>query len=155
MIHKARLFFRQGIRQKHVQGKVVLDGHSLTMEQLSNLSTGRTRVEIARESWNQIHEARKVVTRLLEANTEQYFGINTGVGLFSSVNIKPSEMADFQVNLIRSHATGIGEVLPLEASRRIHALRINSLAKGYSGISPETLNCLIDLFNKGCVPYIP
>lgn len=138
-----------------MQGKVVLDGHSLTMEQLSNLSTGRTRVEIAGESWTQIHEARKVVTRLLEANTEQYFGINTGVGLFSSVNIKPSEMADFQVNLIRSHATGIGEVLPLEASRRIHALRINSLAKGYSGISPETLNCLIDLFNKGCVPYIP
>jgi histidine ammonia-lyase len=64
-------------------------------------------------------------------------------------------MEEFQINLIRSHATGIGEVLPLEASRRIHALRINSLAKGFSGISPETLTNLIDLFNKGCVPYIP
>jgi histidine ammonia-lyase len=95
MIHKARLFFRQGISQKQVQGNVVLDGQSLTMEQLSNLSTGRTKVEIAGESWNQIREARKVVTWLLEANTEQYFGINTGIGLFSSVNIKPSEMADF------------------------------------------------------------
>lgn len=57
--------------------------------------------------------------------------------------------------MIRSHATGIGEVLPLEASRRIHALRINSFAKGYSGISTETLNSLIELFNSGCVPYIP
>jgi histidine ammonia-lyase len=54
--------------------------------------------------------------------------------------------------MIRSHATGIGEFLPIEASRRIHALRINSLAKGYSGISPETLKCLIDLFNSGCIP---
>jgi histidine ammonia-lyase len=78
-----------------VQGKVVLDGNSLTMEQLSNLSTGGTRVEIAGEIWNQIREARNVVTRLLEANTEQYFGINTGVGLYSSVNRKPTEMADF------------------------------------------------------------
>ncbi len=95
------------------------------------------------------------MNRLVDANNEQYFGINTGVGLFSNVNIKASEMGDYQINLIRSHATGIGEVLPLEASRRIHALRINSLAKGYSGISPETLTCLIDLFNKGCVPYIP
>ena len=46
-------------------------------------------------------------------------------------------------------------MLPLEASRRIHALRINSFAKGYSGISTETLNSLIELFNSGCVPYIP
>jgi histidine ammonia-lyase len=45
--------------------------------------------------------------------------------------------------------------LPVEASRRIHALRINGLAKGYSGISTETLNGLIDFFNSGCVPYIP
>jgi len=59
------------------------------------------------------------------------------------------------LNLIRSHATGIGNNLPLEACRRIHALRINTLAKGYSGISNETLNDLIFLFNSGCVPKIP
>ena len=64
-------------------------------------------------------------------------------------------MEEFQLNLIRSHATGIGDLLPLEASRRIHALRINSLAKGFSGISEETLTSLIDLFNSGCVPSIP
>ncbi len=95
MIHKARLLFRQGIRQKEKPSKIVLDGHSLTLEKLSLLSTGNTQVEIAQESWAQIHEARKVVNRLLEENSESYFGINTGVGLFTNVKIKPSEMADF------------------------------------------------------------
>ena len=57
----------------------------MTLEKLSQLSNGSTQVEIAPESWKQIHEARKVVNRLLEENSEQYFGINTGVGLFSNV----------------------------------------------------------------------
>jgi histidine ammonia-lyase len=92
---------------------------------------------------------------LASEDKTSYFGINTGVGIFSNVKIKEDEMDDYQVNLIRSHATGIGENLPLEASRRIHALRINSLAKGFSGISPETLTCLVKLFNSGSVPQIP
>jgi len=135
---------------------VLLDGHSLTLEQLSRLATGDTKVDIAKESWDQIHAARKVVKKVLSSEKrESYFGINTGVGIFSNVKISDADMDEYQVNLIRSHATGIGEVLPLEASRRIHALRINSLAKGYSGISPETMDCLVSLFNSGCVPQIP
>lgn len=99
-------------------------------------------------------EARKIVNRVA-ASDELYFGINTGVGIFANVKLQKKEIEDFQLNLIRSHATGIGDVLPIEYSRRIHALRINSLAKGYSGISEGTLQCLLDLFNSGCVPYIP
>ena len=92
---------------------------------------------------------------LTAKDRQSYFGINTGVGIFSHVKINDEDMDEYQVNLIRSHATGIGEILPLEASRRIHALRINSIAKGYSGISTETLECLMQLFNSGCVPCIP
>ena len=153
MIHKSRLFFRQGIKQQKLSN-ISLDGHSLTLEMLSQLSTGTTKIDIAGTSWNQIVEARKVVNRLATSDTS-YFGINTGVGIFSNIKLGNGDIDELQVNLIRSHATGIGEVLPLEASRRIHALRINSLAKGYSGISTETLSCLIELFNSGCVPYIP
>lgn len=64
-------------------------------------------------------------------------------------------MKDLQRNLIVSHSTGIGNYLPLNASRRVHALRINSLAKCYSGISLGTVEKLIDLFNCGIVPAIP
>ena len=115
------------------------------------MARGNTKVEIQEQSWNQIYAAREVVNRVANSN-ESYFGINTGVGIFSNVKLQGDELDELQVNMIRSHATGIGEYLPIEASRRIHALRINSLAKGYSGISPETLKCLIDLFNSGCIP---
>ena len=131
-----------------------LDGHSLTLEQLAQLATGRTTVSIAEGSWTRIREARQVVNRLADSS-ESYFGINTGVGTFATKKLNSKDLEAFQVDLIRSHATGIGDVLPLEASRRIHALRINTFAKGYSGISIETLTGLMDLFNSGCVPYIP
>lgn len=83
---------------------------------------------------------------------KNYYGINTGVGIFSNVTIPPEEIRQYQVNLIRSHATGIGETLPLNSSRRIHALRINTLAKGFSGISIQTMERLVEFFNSGCVP---
>ncbi len=57
--------------------------------------------------------------------------------------------------MIRSHSTGVGKILPLDPSRRIVALRINTLAKGYSGISLDVVRRLIEFFNSGCVPWIP
>jgi len=60
-----------------------------------------------------------------------------------------------QYNLIRSHATGVGKILPLEAAKRVTALRINTLAKGYSGCSLETVERLVEMFNAGCIPWIP
>jgi len=61
-------------------------------------------------------------------------------------------LKEFQINLIRSHATGIGENLCIDASRRIHVLRINTLAKGFSGMSLGTMERLIEFFNSGAVP---
>lgn len=90
-----------------------------------------------------------------ESGDKLYYGINTGVGVFSNKKLSKEEVKQFQINLIRSHSTGIGEILPIEASRRIHALKINALAKGYSGISISTMERLIEFFNSGCVPQIP
>ena len=95
------------------------------------------------------------IVNSLEGDKGLYFGINTGVGAFSNKRIPLEEMKEYQVNLIRSHATGIGEFLPLNTSRRILALRINTLAKGYSGMSVNTMRGLIDFYNSGCVPQIP
>lgn len=83
------------------------------------------------------------------------YGINTGFGRFSNVKIPGDKLRDLQYNLIRSHSTGVGKVLPVEYSRRIVALRINTLAKGYSGISLDTVKRLVEYFNSGCVPWIP
>ena len=83
------------------------------------------------------------------------YGINTGFGRFSTVKIPMDKLKELQYNLVRSHSTGVGKLLGLNASRRIVALRINTLAKGYSGITPETVQRLVALFNSGCVPWIP
>ena len=90
------MFFRQPIRQTRKESSVLLDGHSLTMDQLSQLSTGDTKVEIALDSWNLIHAARKVVKKVLTAEKrESYFGINTGVGIFSNVKINDEDMDEY------------------------------------------------------------
>ncbi len=91
----------------------------------------------------------------LSSKDEPVYGINTGFGRFSNVKIPTDKLRDLQYNLIRSHSTGVGKILPIDPSRRIVALRINTLAKGYSGISLDVVRRLIDMFNSGCVPWIP
>ena len=108
---------------------------------------------IEEETWKQLKQSRAVVEKLLNEKTDSpYYGINSGVGLFSKQKLSSEELKEFQVNLIRSHATGIGENLDLDASRRTLALRINTLAKGLSGISIPTMERLVELFNSGAVP---
>jgi histidine ammonia-lyase len=101
-----------------------------------------------------LKQAREVVDEL-SSKDEPVYGINTGFGRFSNVKIPTEKLRELQYNLIRSHSTGVGKILPIDPSRRIVALRINTLAKGYSGISLDVVRRLVEFFNSGCVPWIP
>ena len=83
------------------------------------------------------------------------YGINTGFGKFCRVLISPDKLQDLQFNLITSHACGVGPDLSPQRARTLMALRINVLAKGFSGISCETLQQMIDAFNAGVVSQVP
>jgi histidine ammonia-lyase len=131
-----------------------LDGQSLNLENLSKLGSGNANIKIADESWAKLQETRKVVDDL-SAKDDPVYGINTGFGRFSNVKIPTDKLRELQYNLIRSHSTGVGKILPIDPSRRIVALRINTLAKGYSGISLDVVRRLVEYFNSGCVPWIP
>lgn len=74
------------------------------------------------------------------------YGINTGFGNFKDVVIPPESVEELQVNLIRSHASGVGENLSYERSLRMLALRCNVLAKGHSGVSHESLQRALGRF---------
>lgn len=100
-------------------------------------------------------QATRDIVENLSKKDEPVYGINTGFGRFSNVKIPADKLRDLQYNLIRSHSTGVGKLLPTDPSRRIVALRINTLAKGYSGISLDVVRRLVDFFNSGCVPWIP
>ena len=126
----------------------------MNLEQLSLLGSGTGNIAISDQSWEKLQQTRDIV-EALSKKEEPVYGINTGFGRFSSVKIPYEKLMDLQYNLIRSHSTGVGKILPPEYSRRIVALRINTLAKGFSGISLEVVKRLIAFFNSGCVPWIP
>uniref|UniRef100_A0A8C2QRG2 Histidine ammonia-lyase n=1 Tax=Capra hircus TaxID=9925 RepID=A0A8C2QRG2_CAPHI len=83
------------------------------------------------------------------------YGITTGFGKFARTVIPVSKLEELQFNLVRSHSSGVGKPLIPERCRMLLALRINVLAKGYSGISLETLKQVIEVFNASCLPYVP
>ena len=83
------------------------------------------------------------------------YGVNTGFGSFAETRIDRDDLAALQLNLLRSHAAGVDEPLPVRAVRASMALRANVLAKGFSGIRVETLEALVAALNRGVHPRVP
>ena len=133
---------------------VVLDGASLTIEQLLAIADRAEAVALGDAARARVRASREVVERRARGD-EPAYGINTGFGSFAEVKIAPDALETLQLNLLRSHAAGIGDPLPVRTVRAIMALRANVLAKGFSGISVETLEALIALLNRGVHPVVP
>lgn len=133
---------------------VLLDGNSLTIEDFMALRTGEVVLGLTDDAWRRVEEGRKVVDDLLDRKQVAY-GINTGFGNFANVLIPPEKLRELQENLIRSHSSGTGSPLTVEQTRGLLTLRINVLAKGYSGISRASLEQLIAAFNKSCLSKVP
>jgi histidine ammonia-lyase len=134
--------------------KVILDGNSLTLEDFIRIVRGGFRVELSEEAMKRVEKARSLVDRFVQEEKVVY-GITTGFGKFSDVVISSEEAKELQRNLIISHSCGVGNPLQEEAAKGIMVLRINALAKGFSGIRPSTLNTLIQMVNNNVNPVIP
>lgn len=131
-----------------------LTGDHLTIELVHNVVQDRRRVRIAREAAERLAASRAMVTRYLDEERPIY-GVTTGFGRFSDVVIPESERAQLQLNLIRSHAAGVGVPLSPQVSRAMLLLRANALAKGYSAVRPVVVERLVDLINHDIIPIIP
>jgi histidine ammonia-lyase len=133
---------------------VLLDGDSLTLDALERIARDREPVGIAPEAAARVRRSREVIVDHLARATPVY-GVNTGFGALADVAIPTDQLAALQLNLLRSHAAGVGDPLPVPAVRALMALRANVLAKGFSGIRLETLEALIALLNAGIHPRVP
>jgi histidine ammonia-lyase len=133
---------------------ILLDGSSLTIEQLLAIADQGEHVALSAEARTRVRASREVVERRARGD-EPAYGINTGFGSFADVKIAPEALGELQINLLRSHAAGVGLPLPIRTVRATMALRANVLAKGFSGISVETLEAFIALINKGVHPLVP
>src|SRR6058998_2521449 len=121
---------------------ILLDGSSLSLEQLLNIADGAERVGLTPEARTRVRASREVVDARARGD-EPAYGINTGFGSFADVKIAPDALNLLQLNLLRSHAAGLGAPLSARTVRATMALRANVLAKGFSGISLETLDALL------------
>ena len=133
---------------------ILLDGTTLTLDALLAIAEGRAETDVAPDARAQVARARAVVDDLAEGDAPVY-GVNTGFGNFAETRIAKRDLAALQVNLVRSHAAGVDHPLPPRTVRAMMTLRANVLAKGYSGIRPDTLDALVALINRGVHPLVP
>ena len=133
---------------------IQLDGSSLTLEDLVAIARGAAAVGLTEPARARVRAARALVDDFARRD-EPAYGINTGFGDFAEVRIPADSLGALQVNLLRSHAAGVGEPLPVPAVRATMALRANVLAKGFSGIRLETLELLVEMLNRRVHPVVP
>jgi histidine ammonia-lyase len=133
---------------------ILLDGIHLTLDQVIQVARGHEAVGLTPKARQAVRQAEKWLNGIVVEDRAVY-GVNTGLGSFSTTRIPKEESARLSRNLIISHAVGCGPSLPGEVVRAAILIRANALAKGYSGIRLELIESLLSLLNKNVTPLIP
>ena len=131
-----------------------INGNDLSLADVRDVVYERRPVLLDPDARERVNAARAVVDELVE-NNQLAYAVTTGVGKLSDVRIEPAQVRELQVNLLRSHAVGVGEPLSEHEVRAMILLRANSLAKGHSGVRPIVLDTLCLMLNRGVHPVVP
>jgi histidine ammonia-lyase len=131
-----------------------INGNDLTLEAVREVAADKRPVLLAPDAREEVNRARAVVDKLV-ANDRVSYAITTGVGKLSDVRIAGDQIRELQVNLIRSHAVGVGEPLAVADTRAMMVLRANSLARGNSGVRAATIDTICEMLNRGVTPFVP
>lgn len=139
--------------------KLVIDGKSLTLQDVEKVAydlKAKIKVTLSPKSKIKMKKSRAYIESVLKSSKEEpIYGVNTGFGLLSHTRIPTDKLDQLQVNLLRSHAVGIGKPLSEPEVRAAILLRANTLAQGFSGVTPELVEHLLALLNNSIHPYIP
>jgi len=131
-----------------------ISGNDLTLEAVREVAAERRPVLLSADAREAVNLARAVVEEIV-ASSKVAYAITTGVGKLSDVRIVGEQIRELQVNLVRSHAAGVGEPLSVPETRAMMLLRANSLAKGYSGVRGVVIDTLCEMLNRGVTPFVP
>jgi histidine ammonia-lyase len=133
----------------------VLDGRTLTVADVVRVARDpAVRVEVDAAARSALVESRRLVEAAI-ASGQTIYGINTGFGKLANVRIAPDRLDQLQINLIRSHAAGVGSPLPAPVIRAVMLLRANVLLRPTSGVRPDLVEALVALINGGVIPWVP
>ncbi|GAL16880.1 histidine ammonia-lyase [Vibrio maritimus] len=134
--------------------KLVLKPGQLTLAQLRQLSRSPVSLSLDPAAVEDIEASTRIVEQVI-AEDRTVYGINTGFGLLANTRIEPNDLEILQKSIVLSHAAGIGELMSDETVRLMMVLKINSLARGFSGIRLKVINALIELVNSQVYPCVP
>ena len=131
-----------------------ISGNDLTLEAVREVADQNRPVLLFANAREGVNRARSVVDDIV-ASDKLAYAITTGVGKLSDVRIVGDQIRELQVNLVRSHAFGVGDPLSVAETRAMMLLRANSLAKGYSGVRAIVIDTLCEMLNRGITPFVP
>ncbi|MGH7547225.1 MAG: histidine ammonia-lyase [Gemmatimonadales bacterium] len=133
---------------------VIIDGRSLSIEDVVAVARRGVPVRIAPHALDGVRASRRTVENAIARGATMY-GVTTGFGKLAHVRIPPERARQLQLNLIRSHASGVGDPLPEEAVRAMMLLRANVLVRGTSGVRPALPELIVVMLNERVHPRVP
>ncbi|MCA1612937.1 MAG: histidine ammonia-lyase [Acidobacteria bacterium] len=131
-----------------------LNGQQLSLEEVERVARGGEQVALAGAARGRVEAARATVERILEEGRVVY-GVNTGFGKLSDVVVPREQLRELQLNLVRSHACGVGPALSAGETRAMLLLRANVLAVGLSGARPAVVETLLQMLARDVLPVVP
>lgn len=126
----------------------------LALSDLQNLMQESTSLSLGKEAKEKVQRCREYLDKKIAADAKPVYGINTGFGSLYNKHIPEEQLERLQENLVKSHAVGMGPVIPDEIVRLMLFLKVQSLSYGYSGVQVDTINRLIDFFNNKVYPKV-
>lgn len=136
--------------------KLTIDGSNLTLKELVRIArTNGSTARISEEAKRRMKRSREWVDEVQKSGEPVVYGVNTGFGSKATVSISKEKLKELQRNLIMSHAAGTGDPFPIDVVRAAMLLRVNTLARGFSGIRIEVVETLLKMLERNVVPWIP
>ncbi len=133
---------------------VTIDGNNLTVEGVIRVARENEKVSIDEKAMKKMEKNRLDLENIMKGGKTVY-GVNTGFGDLVNVRIDEKSLYDLQRNLIRSHSSGVGDLLQKDVVRAAMLIRANTLLKGYSGVRREVVDLLVEMLNRDIVPAVP
>ena len=125
-----------------------------SIQQIRDLLTTNKKIELSGESKEKITKCNSFLLSKIEDKNSVIYGVNTGFGSLCNTKIDQKDLTQLQVNLIRSHACGMGDYVPHDIVKIMLLLKVKSLSYGYSGVQLATVEKLLDLYNTSTLPVI-
>jgi histidine ammonia-lyase len=133
---------------------VLLDGHSLTLKSAMAVAEDGVPVKISSASLKKMEKFRSMLEQKL-GRGEVVYGVNTGFGSLSGKAVRLGNLKELQLNLIRSHAAGVGDPMPAEVVRAAMLIRLNSLLNGNSAVRTDIAEFIAEMLNRDITPVVP